>query len=89
MNHRTLTALAICLLAFPAFAQEGATAEEMASEEETARVNESLARIGCRAANVEKETAMMFEVDDAECEIGQYAIELDGDYAIASMIKDS
>ena len=77
--------LVLCTLALPAYAQE---AEEMASEAEAAKLAETLAKIGCKAGAVEKESAELFEVDDAECAIGQYDVKLDGAFNIISITKD-
>ena len=60
----------------------------MASADEVGKVNETLAKINCKAAEVEKETAELFEVDDAECTIGQYDIKLDGSFNVISLTKD-
>ena len=52
------------------------------------QVNVTLEEIGCKAVEVEKEADNLFEVDDAECTIGQYDIKLDGEFNIVSMTKD-
>ena len=52
------------------------------------KVNVTLEEIGCKAVEVEKEADNLFEVDDAECTIGQYDIKLDGEFNIVSMTKD-
>ncbi|MGD9738660.1 MAG: hypothetical protein AB7O56_07685 [Bauldia sp.] len=61
-----------------------------ATEAEVAGVTEALAAIGCEVGEspVERETADMFEIDDAQCEIGQYDIKLDAAFAIISMTRD-
>jgi len=87
----TRTALAICLTlsgfgllqAAPALA-----ADKQASAAETKRVQEALAKIGCKTDTVEKERDEIFEVDDAQCEIGQYDIKLDSQYRIISITRD-
>lgn len=60
----------------------------MASSEEVAKVGETLAKIGCTAPSVEKESDDLYEVDDASCEIGQYDIKLNGEYKIIVMSID-
>lgn len=80
-----MSIIAIVFLGGSANAQE---TETMASQEEAAKVNETLGKIGCKAGEVEKEASQLFEVDDAQCEIGQYDIKLDGEYNILSMTKD-
>lgn len=65
-----------------------AAGEQLASAGETAKVAEAIAKIGCKAEEVEKESAKLFEVDDAQCEIGQYDIKLDDTYSIISITRD-
>ncbi|KQT85358.1 hypothetical protein [Aurantimonas sp. Leaf443] len=77
--------LATAALTAPALAQG---ADEMASAEEKAKVDEALAKVGCKAEEVEKESATLFEVDDAACDIGQYDIKLNGGYKITVMTLD-
>lgn len=36
----------------------------------------------------EKESAKLYELDDAECEIGQYDIKLNENFEIISMTRD-
>jgi hypothetical protein len=77
--------MALGLLAVaPAIAAE----EKKASAEEMKKVEKMIAKIGCKADDVEKEAAHLYEVDDAKCEIGQYDIKLDGDFNIVSITKD-
>jgi hypothetical protein len=83
---KTPAILAFLLLSSPAFAQ--IEKETMASDEEMTQVNVSLENIGCKAVEVEKEADNLFEVDDAECTVGQYDIKLDGEFNIISMTKD-
>lgn len=82
-----LCAAALAFAVMPALADE----EDMASAEETARVTEVLAKLGCKPdpeSGVEKERDDLFEVDDAQCEIGQYDIKLNADFVITSMTLD-
>jgi hypothetical protein len=89
MLKRTAFTLALAALTAPAFAQAPVeTQGDMASEAETASVKETLARIDCTAETVEKESAELFEVDDATCDIGQYDIKLDAAFRIVSMTRD-
>ncbi len=67
---------------------DGETIGPAATAEEQAKVAEAIAKIGCKAQEVEKESDRLFEVDDAECEIGQYDIKLDGEYSILSITRD-
>ena len=94
MRPHHLTILAALLAVAPGLAlalaqeEEPDTVEELASEEEMAAVRESVGRIGCEAELIEKESDDLFEIDDAECEIGQYDLKLDGEYNIISMTAD-
>ena len=92
MRPHHLTILAALLAVAPGLAlaqeEEPDTVEELASEEEVAAMRESVGRIGCEAELIEKESDDLFEIDDAECEIGQYDIKLDGEYNIISMTAD-
>lgn len=67
----------------------GAAAVEATAAEENA-VDEALDAIECEVGEggVEKEADGLFEVDDAECEIGQFDIKLDGDFNITTMTRD-
>ena len=64
------------------------TVEQLANETEAAGVRATLERIGCEAEEIEKESNNLFEIDDAECEIGQYDIKLDAEFNIVSMTRD-
>lgn len=98
MFRRTTLAMGLIGLAVPAFAQqppdvpaaEGLpeTVETLATEAEAASVRETLAMIGCEAEVIEKENEDLFEVDDAQCEVGQYDVKLDGDFSIISVTRD-
>ena len=59
----------------PASAQTGRGDDTAASEAEKRPVLEAIAKIGCRADEVEKESDTLFEVDDARREIGRYVVE--------------
>ena len=69
-------------------APSGTDADRRASSDETRRVNEAIAKLGCRADEVEKEDENLFEVDDARCDIGQYDIKLTGQFQIISITRD-
>lgn len=60
----------------------------MASPEEVAAVDAELARIGCKAEEIEKENADLLAIDDAEWEIGQFDLELNADTRIRVMTRD-
>lgn len=60
----------------------------MASPEEVAAVDVELARIGCKAEEIEKENADLLAIDDAEWEIGQFDLELNADTRIRVMTRD-
>lgn len=81
----------LILAAFLSLGVCAASAEEaatMASADEAAKVSEAIAKVGCKAEEIEKESANLFEIDDAQCEIGEYDIKLNGDYKITVMTSD-
>lgn len=83
-----LCAVALAWAVTPALA---ADEQDMASADETAKVTEVIARIGCKPnaeSGVEKERDDLYEIDDAQCEIGQYDIKLNADFVITSMTLD-
>ncbi|MCB1885198.1 MAG: hypothetical protein KDG89_14570 [Geminicoccaceae bacterium] len=80
-----LLALSPLLLASPGWAQD---IQETASPEEAQAVRDEIAKIGCKAETIEKERDDLFEIDDAQCEIGQYDIKLNKDYKITSITMD-
>ena len=86
MLKSILGAALVAMAVTPALAQD----DEKASDQELASVTEAIARIGCQPGpeGVEKERADLYEVDDAQCEIGQYDIKLSGDFTITSMTLD-
>ena len=51
-------------------------------------MRDDIAKIGCKAETIEKERDDLFEIDDAQCEIGQYDIKLNKDYKITSITMD-
>ena len=61
-----------------------------ATEAEVTAVTAALAALNCEIGEggVEKETATLFEVDDAVCEAGQFDIKLDGDFAVITLTRD-
>jgi peptidase YpeB-like protein len=81
-----IIAIAALCVAQPALAQ--GKAEKPASEAEAAKVRAVIAKIGCKAEEIEKESDRLFEIDDAQCEIGQYDIKVNGDYKIISITSD-
>ncbi len=96
--HRPFAVAAVFsgLIALPAFAQaptpapavQPETIEMLASDTEMAGVRATLEKISCTAEVIEKENADLFEVDDAQCEIGQYDVKLDAAFSIISMTRD-
>ncbi|MCC6736181.1 MAG: hypothetical protein IT534_08645 [Bauldia sp.] len=61
-----------------------------ATEAEVTAVTAALAVLNCTVGEggVEKETATLFEVDDAVCEAGQFDIKLDGEFAVLTLTRD-
>lgn len=90
MKSVILAACAALALGCAAYADDDddETIGPQATAEEKAKVAEVIGKIGCKAEEVEKESDRLFEVDDAECEIGKYDIKLDGDYSILSLTRD-
>ncbi len=82
-----LCAAALAFAVTPALADDDKT---MASPDDTAKVTESIARIGCKPGEegIEKERDDLYEIDDAQCEIGQYDIKLNAEYTITSITLD-
>lgn len=88
MLKTTLCAAALAWAVTPALA---ADEQDMASADDTAKVTEAIAKIGCKPdpeAGIEKERDDLYEVDDAQCEIGQYDIKLNADFVITSITLD-
>lgn len=83
-----VAAITFALISSVATAQESATDDGSASHDEVQRVIASISRIGCTAGVIEKDDDDQFEVDDATCDIGQYDIDLDGDYEIESIERN-
>lgn len=87
MLKSMLCAAALAWAVTPALAAD----DDAASAEETAKVTGAIARIGCKPdpqAGIEKERDDLYEVDDAQCEIGQYDIKLNADFVITSITLD-
>lgn len=83
-----LCAAALACAVTPALAGDE---QDKASAEDTAKVTAAIAKIGCKSnaeAGVEKERDDLYEVDDAQCEIGQYDIKLNADFTITSITLD-
>lgn len=83
-----LCAAALAWTVTPALA---ADEQDMATSDETAKVVEMIAKIGCKPdpqAGVEKERDDLYEVDDAQCDIGQYDIKLNDKFQITSLTLD-
>jgi len=59
-----------------------------ASDSEKKLVQNAIAKINCKADEIEKENADLFEIDDAVYDIGQYDIKLNGKYEIISLTRD-
>jgi hypothetical protein len=90
MKSVAISVFAALCLTGAAMAQQsgGDTVEKLASADEATKVKAVLAKIGCKAEQVEKESDKLFEIDDAECEIGQYDIKVNSDYKIVSITLD-
>lgn len=64
--------------------------EVEATDEEVERVTAAIAALNCQIGEgeVEKESADLFEIDDAMCDAGQFDIKLDGDFAVINLTRD-
>lgn len=78
------TTLAAGLLGTAAWADD----DRPASPDEVKAIQEALAPFECTFDDVDKEADNRFEVDDAQCKMGQYDFKLDGDYRIILMDMD-
>ncbi|MEG6508041.1 hypothetical protein V6C03_03570 [Methyloligella sp. 2.7D] len=58
------------------------------SDEAVAKIKETLAKVGCKGGDYDHEKSGIYEIDDAECEIGPYDIKLDEDFNILMMSRD-
>lgn len=61
-----------------------------ATAEEVAGVTEAIEALNCEVGEspVEKETPNLFEIDDAQCEAGQFDIKLDGEFRVIGLTAD-
>ena len=89
MTRTSLSIALACLMAGGAMAQD-ATVEQTASAEETTSVTAALEQVNCALGEgeVEKESAELYEIDDAVCDAGQFDIKLNGAFEIVSMTRD-
>ncbi|ODA68068.1 hypothetical protein A7A08_01238 [Methyloligella halotolerans] len=58
------------------------------SDEAVKKIEETLAKIGCKGGDYDAEKSGIYEIDDAECDIGPYDIKLDEDFNILVMSRD-
>jgi len=68
-----------------------AFADEKPSDEEAAKIKETLTTWGCEGGEYEKETEAsgVYEIDDAKCKDGQqFDIKLDDKFMVRSMTRD-
>lgn len=88
MSHKLVAgaaAVAMLVAVGAARAQE----ETPASADEVKAIEEALAPFGCTFEEVDKESDNRFEIDDAQCSMGQYDFKLDGEYRIILMDIDA
>ncbi|MFC0278315.1 PepSY domain-containing protein [Falsigemmobacter intermedius] len=74
--RKILLATALTAFAFPAFADDKATAEQIA------KIDEVLAAMKCEvdSDNIEVEDDGSFDLDDVICADGQYDVKLNADF---------
>lgn len=81
----------VAIIAALVLGSTAAFADSKPSEEETKKLNEALAAMGCEGGELEKETegTGAFEVDDAKCKFGgQWDIKFNSDFLAISMTRD-
>jgi hypothetical protein len=67
----------------------GAVSAEQASEEQMARIDETLAAMRCEVDPAEVDVDEgVFDLDDVICADGQYDIKLDANYAVIEQRKE-
>lgn len=87
MLKPALFAAALAFAVTPAIAKD---ARNEASAKEAARITAVIAKIGCKPGDegIEKERDDLFEIDDAQCNIGQYDIKLNSKFQVTSLTLD-
>lgn len=88
---RFIALTATAFLASTAALSGAALADEKPSEDEAAKITETLKAWGCEGGEYEKETegSGVFEVDDTKCKDGQqYDVKLDSDFKVRSFTRD-
>ncbi|MFD0985824.1 hypothetical protein [Methyloligella solikamskensis] len=89
MFKTTTFAASLALAAALSFSNVALADEDIPpSDEEVTKIEEALAAIGCKGGDYDAEKSGIFEIDDAECEIGPYDIKLDEDFNIIVMSRD-
>lgn len=78
MKCATITVLALSLIALPAIADQPVT------DDEANAIQNALNAFGCAGGEMEKESGDVphYEVEDAECEPGEYDFRLDKDFNV-------
>ncbi len=78
MKRVTITILAFSMAILPAFA------DEPVSDEEVNAIQNALNAWGCAGGEMEKESGdvLHYEVEDAECDAGEYDFRLDKDFNV-------
>ncbi|HEX6001577.1 MAG TPA: hypothetical protein VFZ16_19615 [Hyphomicrobiaceae bacterium] len=67
-----------------------ALADQPVSPEDGEKIQAAIKDWGCAGGEMEQETEAtgVFEVDDADCQDGQYDIKLDKDFKVISITRD-
>jgi hypothetical protein len=84
MRTVILTLAAVSFTWTCALAEEG----KKPSAEETKSIQSALSQLGCAGGETVKEPSGLFEIDDANCKIGQYDFKLDKDFNVTLMSRD-
>lgn len=89
MLKTTTFAAALALAGVLSFSNVALADEDIPpSDEAVKKIEETLAKIGCKGGDYDAEKSGIYEIDDAECDIGPYDIKLDENFNIMVMSRD-
>jgi hypothetical protein len=81
---------AAAAIAVQALVSSAAFADEKVSDDEAAKIKETVAAWGCEGGTYEKESegTGVYEAEDVKCKSGQYDFRLENDFKVFSITKD-
>jgi hypothetical protein len=81
---------AAAAIAVLALGSSAAFADEKVSDDEAAKIKETVAAWGCEGGTYEKESegTGVYEAEDVKCKSGQYDFRLEKDFKVFSITKD-